>query len=71
MGRQLRQGADKAPLLVVAVVIVDMQNEVRLSADQQDNPIPLDWMENLWPERWMVNGKEMRFCRGASAGTKN
>ena len=40
----------------------DLREAFRLSADQQDTLIPLDWMENPWPERWMVNGKEMRFC---------
>ena len=40
----------------------DLREAFRLSADQQDTLIPLDWMENPWPERWMVNGKEMLFC---------
>ena len=39
----------------------DLREAFRLSADQQDTLISLDWMENPWPERWMLNGKEIRF----------
>ena len=39
----------------------DLQEAFRRSAAQQDILIPLDWMENPWPERWMVNGKDIRF----------
>ena len=28
---------------------------------QKDTLIPLDWMENVCPERWLVNGEEIRF----------
>ena len=40
----------------------DLQEAFCRAAVQQDTLIPLDWMENPWPERWSVNGKEMRFC---------
>ena len=39
----------------------DLQEAFRLAAVQQDTLIPLDWMENPWPERWMVNGEEIHF----------
>ena len=28
---------------------------------QRDALIPLDWMENICPERWLLNGREVRF----------
>ena len=32
-----------------------------IAATQRDEMIPLDWMENPWPERWLVDGVETRF----------
>ena len=31
------------------------------SSVQRDTLIPLDWMENICPERWLLNGEEVRF----------
>ena len=31
------------------------------SALQADELIPLDWMENICPERWLCQGREVRF----------
>lgn len=31
------------------------------SSVQRDTLIPLDWMENICPERWLLNGEETRF----------
>lgn len=39
----------------------DLREAFSLAAVQNDILIPLDWMENPWPERWMLNGKEIRF----------
>ena len=39
----------------------DLQEAFRLAAVQQDALVPLDWMENPWPERWTVNGREFHF----------
>ena len=39
----------------------DLWEAFSLAAVQNDILIPLDWMENPWPERWMLNGKEIRF----------
>ena len=30
-------------------------------AKQADEMIPLDWMENRWPQRWLLNGEEVHF----------
>jgi alpha-galactosidase len=31
------------------------------SAAQEDQLIPLDWMDNTCPERWLLNGEEISF----------
>lgn len=31
------------------------------NAVQRDTLIPLDWMENICPERWLLNGEEIRY----------
>ncbi|MGN1452208.1 MAG: alpha-galactosidase [Eubacteriales bacterium] len=30
-------------------------------AEQKDVLVPMDWMENICPEKWMLNGEEVRF----------
>lgn len=39
----------------------DLREAFRLAEARKDILIPLDRMENPRPERWMVNGKEIRF----------
>ena len=31
------------------------------NALQRDTLIPLDWMENICPERWLLNGQEIAY----------
>lgn len=39
----------------------DLSAAFSRSAKQEDEFYPIDWMENTCPERWMLNGEEVRF----------
>ena len=47
-------------------VLSDAENEelrqaFARNALQRDTLIPLDWMENICPERWLLNGQEIAY----------
>ncbi len=42
-----------------------------INSVQQDVLKPLDWMENSCPERWLLNGKEIRYDWYPSNGIKS
>lgn len=42
-------------------IYADLEAAFTRSAAQTDELIPLDWMENTCPERWPLNGEEIRF----------
>ena len=39
----------------------ELADAYRRNSAQTDCLIPLDWMENICPERWLLNGKEITF----------
>ena len=39
----------------------DLAEAFARSAVQRDELIPLDWMENTCPEKWMLNGEEIEI----------
>lgn len=39
----------------------DLEEAFIRAEKQEDELIPLDWMENTCPERWLLNGKEISF----------
>ena len=41
------------------------------SSVQTDVFKPLDWMENVCPERWLLNGEETRFDWYPETGAEN
>lgn len=38
-----------------------LREAYQINSRQNDSLIPLDWMENICPERWLLNGKEITF----------
>ena len=42
-------------------VSADLRDAYARASAQRDALIPLDWMENNCPERWLLNGEEIRF----------
>ena len=42
-------------------ICADLEAAFSRSAVQSDELVPLDWMENTCPERWLLNGEEIRF----------
>ena len=49
------------PDMAEGQINADLREAFLRTAARQDLLVPLDWMENAWPERWMVNGNEIRF----------
>ena len=39
----------------------DLKNAYKINSVQADELIPLDWMENVCPEKWLLNGKPISF----------
>ncbi len=39
----------------------ELSGYLQRGAEQTDTAVPLDWMENSCPERWLINGKEVTF----------
>ncbi|MBP3322798.1 MAG: alpha-galactosidase [Clostridia bacterium] len=39
----------------------ELKEAYKVNSIQENELFPLDWMENLCPERWMLDGKEIRF----------
>lgn len=46
----------------------DLRQAFARSAKQADELVPLDWMETTCPERWLLNGGEVRFSWFAEEG---
>ena len=49
------------PALKDEAAFTDLAEAFQRSAEQKDELIPLDWMENTCPERWKHNGQEIRL----------
>ena len=43
------------------VQLEELRDAYRRNAVQNDQLIPLDWMDNVCPERWNLNGEEIAF----------
>ncbi len=41
--------------------LCELKEAYRINSLQTDTLIPLDWMENAIPEKWLLNGKEKTF----------
>lgn len=39
----------------------ELKTAFEINSRQEDSLVPLDWMENICPEKWMLNGKEIVF----------
>ncbi len=57
-----------SPLFVSCKPGVLKENELqelkaawRVNSVQDNEQIPLDWMENVFPERWLIDGEEVRY----------
>lgn len=48
----------------------ELKEAYRINSIQADTLIPLDWMENVTPEKWLLNGKETHFNWYEKAGNK-
>ena len=49
------------PGVLDAAQLEELREAYRRNAVQNDELIPLDWMENVCPERWSLNGEEITF----------
>ena len=49
------------PKVVSQTEKADLKIAYKVNAIQEDELIPLDWMENICTEKWLLNGKP--FCR--------
>lgn len=45
----------------IALETEDLQRAYRVNSVQDDVLIPLDWMENVCPEKWLLNGAAKHF----------
>ena len=48
----------------------ELKEAYRVNSIQEDVLVPLDWMENVTPEKWLLNGEEKRFNWYEQAGIK-
>lgn len=48
----------------------DLKTAFSRSSLQNDELIPLDWMENTCPENWLLNGEKIHFCWHPAAGAE-
>ncbi len=39
----------------------DIREGFRVNSVQSDRAVPLDWMESVCPEKWLINGEEVTF----------
>ena len=49
----------------------DLRISYKVSAIQEDELIPLDWMENVCPERWLLNKKPITYDWYPKSGTES
>ena len=47
---------------------LELKEAYRVNSIQQDVLVPLDWMENVTPEKWLLNGEEKQFNWYEQAG---
>jgi len=50
--------------------LAELKEAYRVNSIQADTLVPLDWMENITPERWLLNGKETHFNWFEETGIK-
>lgn len=48
----------------------ELKEAYRINSIQNDSLVPLDWMENVTPEKWLLNGEEITFNWYEEAGIK-
>ena len=49
------------PKALDAAGLEELRQAYARNSVQRDALIPLDWMENICPERWLLNGREIRY----------
>ena len=49
------------PKLQDETAFADLAEAFAHSAKQTDEFVPLDWMENTCPEKWLLNGELIEF----------
>lgn len=59
------------PKVVSELEKADLASAYQVNAIQEDELIPLDWMENLCPEKWLLNGKPIRINWYPENGTES
>ena len=49
----------------------DLKIAYKVNSVQEDELIPLDWMENVCPEKWLLNGKPVTYNWYPKSGTES
>jgi alpha-galactosidase len=49
------------PDLATKEIKDDLTKYLAINSIQKDTAIPLDWQDNMNPERWLINGEEVEF----------
>ena len=49
----------------------DLKIAYKVNSVQEDELIPLDWMENICPEKWLLNGKPVTYNWYPKSGTES
>ena len=49
----------------------DLRISYKVNSIQEDELIPLDWMENVCPEKWLLNGKPITYDWYPKSGTES
>lgn len=58
------------PNIMSEAELEELKEAYRINSVQDDTFIPLDWMENVTPEKWLLNGKETCFNWYEKASSK-
>lgn len=48
----------------------ELKEAYKVNSFQEDVLVPLDWMENVTPEKWLLNGQEKQFNWYEKTGIK-
>jgi alpha-galactosidase len=59
------------PKVVSKTEKADLKIAYKVNAIQEDELIPLDWMENICPEKWLLNGKPVTYDWYPEHGTES
>lgn len=59
------------PNVMSSAQLEELKQAYKINSVQQDELIPLDWMENVTPEKWLLNGKEKQFNWYEKTGIKS